>query len=73
MESNGGGGTTSTRLSSSYGWEALGKEARRLESEIDSKLVTYASFTRAESRNSFAGTPYALSLLPRFYICHVHI
>jgi len=55
MESNGGGGGTSTRLSSSYGWEALGKEARRLESEIDSKLVTYASFTRAESRNSFAG------------------
>jgi len=55
MESNGGGGTSSTRLSSSYGWEALGKEARRLESEIDSKLVTYASFTRAESRNSFAG------------------
>ncbi|GJD10034.1 Golgi SNAP receptor complex member 1 [Galdieria sulphuraria] len=27
------------------GWEALGKEARRLESEIDSKLVSYASLS----------------------------
>lgn len=35
----------------SHGWETLGKEARRLESEIDSKLVAYASLTSRTDTN----------------------